>query len=123
MVLLFFFFSSRRRHTRFDCDWSSDVCSSDLAGRAQEQAELEAALIDAGVARQVRVLADGEVALATAFGTGPGILVNAGTGSIAYARDPAGELHRAGGDGWQLGDEGGGYWLGGGAPGRAGRPH
>src|SRR2546427_11292202 len=26
----FFFFSSRRRHTRFDCDWSSDVCSSDL---------------------------------------------------------------------------------------------
>src|SRR2546430_5784307 len=28
--LFFFFFSSRRRHTRFDCDWSSDVCSSDL---------------------------------------------------------------------------------------------
>src|SRR2546430_6609224 len=27
---LFCFFSSRRRHTRFDCDWSSDVCSSDL---------------------------------------------------------------------------------------------
>src|SRR2546430_9979420 len=30
-VVSFFFFSSRRRHTRFDCDWSSDVCSSDLA--------------------------------------------------------------------------------------------
>src|SRR3989475_6525356 len=29
-VLGDFFFSSRRRHTRFDCDWSSDVCSSDL---------------------------------------------------------------------------------------------
>src|SRR2546430_1178644 len=28
-----FFFSSRRRHTRFDCDWSSDVCSSDLPQR------------------------------------------------------------------------------------------
>src|SRR5256886_13400618 len=27
--LLNIFFSSRRRHTRFDCDWSSDVCSSD----------------------------------------------------------------------------------------------
>src|SRR5256886_5218163 len=27
---VYFFFSSRRRHTRFDCDWSSDVCSSDL---------------------------------------------------------------------------------------------
>src|SRR5688572_31027843 len=33
----FFFFSSRRRHTRFDCDWSSDVCSSDL-DEALEQA-------------------------------------------------------------------------------------
>src|SRR3989475_5102417 len=30
VLVLFFFFSSRRRHTRFDCDWSSDVCSSDL---------------------------------------------------------------------------------------------
>src|SRR2546430_7183002 len=29
-VEVLFFFSSRRRHTRFDCDWSSDVCSSDL---------------------------------------------------------------------------------------------
>src|SRR2546430_10360758 len=28
--VFFFFFSSRRRHTRFDCDWSSDVCSCDL---------------------------------------------------------------------------------------------
>src|SRR2546430_16609599 len=31
-MFFFFFFSSRRRHTRFDCDWSSDVCSSDLPG-------------------------------------------------------------------------------------------
>src|SRR2546430_10454742 len=30
LLIIFFFFSSRRRHTRFDCDWSSDVCSSDL---------------------------------------------------------------------------------------------
>src|SRR2546430_8897068 len=29
-MMICFFFSSRRRHTRFDCDWSSDVCSSDL---------------------------------------------------------------------------------------------
>src|SRR6266481_7399322 len=28
--MVFFFFSSRRRHTRWNCDWSSDVCSSDL---------------------------------------------------------------------------------------------
>src|SRR5260370_29520822 len=30
MLKNIFFFSSRRRHTRFKCDWSSDVCSSDL---------------------------------------------------------------------------------------------
>src|SRR2546430_13348839 len=33
LIIMFFFFSSRRRHTRFDCDWSSDVCSSDLRTR------------------------------------------------------------------------------------------
>src|SRR2546430_6173736 len=33
-----FFFSSRRRRTRFDCDWSSDVCSSDLPLRAELEA-------------------------------------------------------------------------------------
>ena len=82
------------------------------AGRAQERTELEAALVQAGLARRVRVMADGEVALSTAFADGAGIIVSAGTGSIAYARDPAGQLHRAGGYGWQLGDEGGGYWLG-----------
>src|SRR6267143_1812212 len=32
-MFMFFFFSSRRRHTRWNCDWSSDVCSSDLALR------------------------------------------------------------------------------------------
>src|SRR5690606_39308568 len=31
LIVLIFFFSSRRRHTRFSRDWSSDVCSSDLA--------------------------------------------------------------------------------------------
>lgn len=82
------------------------------AGREQEQAELAAALVDAGLAHGVRVMADAEVALTAAFAGGPGIIVNAGTGSIAYARDAHGQLHRAGGYGWQLGDEGGGYWLG-----------
>src|SRR5689334_24346849 len=31
VIFFSFFFSSRRRHTRLNCDWSSDVCSSDLA--------------------------------------------------------------------------------------------
>src|SRR2546427_1049250 len=37
MCFFFFFFSSRRRHTRFDCDWSSDVCSSDLVALGANQ--------------------------------------------------------------------------------------
>jgi N-acetylglucosamine kinase-like BadF-type ATPase len=83
------------------------------AGREPEQRELAGALVAAQVARRVRVAGDGEVTLAAAFGgAGPGILINAGTGSIAFARTPDGRLHRAGGYGWQLGDEGGGYWLG-----------
>src|SRR6266568_8770921 len=35
-MFFFFFFSSRRRHTRWNCDWSSDVCSSDLGFVAGE---------------------------------------------------------------------------------------
>jgi len=82
------------------------------AGRAQEQRALEAALIARGVARHARAMSDGEIALAAAFGDGPGIFLNAGTGSVAFARDPEGRVRRSGGHGWQLGDEGGGYWLG-----------
>src|SRR6266446_5944048 len=37
----FFFFSSRRRHTRLQGDWSSDVCSSDLAAGREEQGQRE----------------------------------------------------------------------------------
>src|SRR5689334_24898205 len=33
----YFFFSSRRRHTRWNCDWSSDVCSSDLGAKTQNR--------------------------------------------------------------------------------------
>src|SRR5260370_27872405 len=46
--LIFFFFSSRRRHTRFKCDWSSDVCSSDLDRQRGGQMTLHARLGDAG---------------------------------------------------------------------------
>src|SRR5437879_12211516 len=37
LFFLFFFFSSRRRHTRYIGDWSSDVCSSDLARYTQTE--------------------------------------------------------------------------------------
>src|SRR5688572_32723418 len=37
--IMSYFFSSRRRHTRFDCDWSSDVCSSDHLRHKAPQAQ------------------------------------------------------------------------------------
>src|SRR2546430_10596858 len=63
--LRFFFFSSRRRHTRFDCDWSSDVCSSDLVRTTlgnkllqdqltQANRDLEAARVAAESATQAK---------------------------------------------------------------------
>lgn len=82
------------------------------AGRVPEQEALAAAIKASGAADQVAVRGDVEIALAAAFGGDPGVLVNAGTGSIAYARIADGRVFRAGGHGWQLGDEGGGYWLG-----------
>src|SRR5206468_6186775 len=39
VYFMFFFFSSRRRHTRSDRDWSSDVCSSDLVDDGRITAE------------------------------------------------------------------------------------
>src|SRR6267143_5686571 len=36
-IMVLFFFSSRRRHTRWNCDWSSDVCSSDLPEKERPQ--------------------------------------------------------------------------------------
>src|SRR5256886_11384187 len=58
---MLFFFSSRRRHTRFDCDWSSDVCSSDLALVVEAEVDLVELDVHAGdpelLLQQPRVLA------------------------------------------------------------------
>ncbi|MCC6615515.1 MAG: hypothetical protein IT320_18725 [Anaerolineae bacterium] len=54
---------------------------------------------------------DNEIALVGAHGARRGVLVLAGTGSVAYAVNDAGETAQAGGWGYLLGDEGGGYWL------------
>lgn len=59
-----------------------------------------------------RVLNDVDAAHIGAFAGGPGILILAGTGSMAWARDEAGASHRTGGWGEVVGDEGSGYWVG-----------
>jgi len=53
-----------------------------------------------------------QIALEAAFDTGPGVIVIAGTGSIAYGRDQQGGTARAGGWGFAIGDEGSAHWIG-----------
>ena len=52
------------------------------------------------------------IALEAAFGSGPGVIVIAGTGSIAYGRNREGQTARAGGWGFAISDEGSGHWIG-----------
>lgn len=64
------------------------------------------------VSTPVDVVGDMQTALEAAFDTGPGVLVIAGTGSIAYGRDRGGKTFRAGGWGFAIGDEGSAHWIG-----------
>jgi glucosamine kinase len=73
---------------------------------------VRAALAGAGVAERVRVATDSETALEGAFASGAGILLIAGTGSIAYGRGEDGRTERCGGWGMVVGDEGSGYAIG-----------
>jgi N-acetylglucosamine kinase-like BadF-type ATPase len=84
-------------------------------GDPEVRSTLAAALRTRGAPARTKVATDADVAFADAFPEGPGILVIAGTGSIALARGTAGGRHRVGGRGWHLGDEGSGYALGRGA--------
>ena len=81
-------------------------------GRAAENRALTVALEDLEIADDVIVQGDGEIALTDAFGTGPGIILISGTGSIAYGRSPNRVLARCGGWGPAFGDEGSGAWIG-----------
>ncbi|MFN8579797.1 MAG: BadF/BadG/BcrA/BcrD ATPase family protein [Gemmatimonadaceae bacterium] len=81
-------------------------------GRDEERQALHAALATRGIAEDIVVVTDAEVALEDAFGDGPGVLLIAGTGSICFGRGPAGALSRCGGWGPTIGDEGSGAWLG-----------
>ena len=78
----------------------------------QISADQRSAIAAAFGAIPQRVLNDVDAAQIGAFGGGPGILILAGTGSMAWARDAAGTSHRVGGWGEVIGDEGSGNWIG-----------
>ncbi len=74
-----------------------------MSGGAEDKQDLLARVLHAD---RLRVITDGEIALAGAMEGGEGIIVIAGTGSIAYGRGESGDLVRAGGWGYVFGDEG-----------------
>jgi N-acetylglucosamine kinase-like BadF-type ATPase len=65
-----------------------------------------------GIRRAVRIVNDAEIALVAGAADGHGIVLVAGTGSIAYGVDASGKSARSGGWGYLLGDEGSAFWLG-----------
>jgi N-acetylglucosamine kinase len=65
-----------------------------------------------GFKTRALVVNDALIALVAGAGDRPGVVVVAGTGSIAYGRDAHGRAARSGGWGYLLGDEGGGFWIG-----------
>ncbi|HEX5726012.1 MAG TPA: BadF/BadG/BcrA/BcrD ATPase family protein, partial [Longimicrobiaceae bacterium] len=81
-------------------------------GNQAEREQVQEALVASAVAERVQVRTDGEIALEGALGGGAGILLIAGTGSVAYGRGEDGRLERCGGWGMVVGDEGSGWALG-----------
>jgi N-acetylglucosamine kinase-like BadF-type ATPase len=77
-----------------------------MSGGPEDKAALLNELLDA---ERVIVTHDARIALAGATGGKPGVVVIAGTGSIAFGENAAGETARAGGWGYIFGDEGGGF--------------
>src|SRR4029079_10955142 len=65
-----------------------------------------------GYKARILVVNDALIALEAGAPEQPGVVVIAGTGSIAYGRNDRNQAARAGGWGYMLGDEGSGYWIG-----------
>ncbi len=82
------------------------------AGRARVVKRVMAHLVEAFPRADVHVTTDVEVALEAAVGAGPGVILIAGTGSIALGRNAQGRTARAGGLGPKIGDEGSAYDIG-----------
>lgn len=82
------------------------------ADRPEEKELLQGVLRRLGLRQRVRIENDARIALVAGAPEGHGIVVVAGTGSIAYGVDPAGQSARSGGWGSLLGDEGSAFWLG-----------
>jgi len=80
--------------------------------RPEEKELIQGLLRRLGLRKKIRIVNDARIALVAGAAAGIGIVVSAGTGSIAYGEDPSGKTGRSGGWGYLLGDEGSAFWLG-----------
>jgi N-acetylglucosamine kinase-like BadF-type ATPase len=95
-------------------DIRPDAICLGIAGvdRPDDAAAVRALMRRIGSTSRILVVNDALIALVAGAGHDPGVVIVAGTGSIAYGRDASGRAARAGGWGYLLGDEGGGFWIG-----------
>jgi glucosamine kinase len=88
------------------------ACAGVAGAGRKEVATVVQKMLAEIVAGEIEVVGDMQIAMQAALGSGPGVIVIAGTGSIAYGRDANGKTARAGGWGYSISDEGSGYWIG-----------
>ena len=88
------------------------ACVGAAGGARPQIAEKVRHIVAELIPGEIQVVGDMVIALQAAFKDGPGIVVNAGTGSFAYGRNSQGQTARAGGWGFAICDEGSGHWIG-----------
>jgi N-acetylglucosamine kinase-like BadF-type ATPase len=90
----------------------SRTCMGVAGAARSEICERVRALLAEVISGEICVVGDMVITLQAAFDSGPGVIVIAGTGSIAFGRDAQGQTARAGGWGFAISDEGSGHWIG-----------
>jgi glucosamine kinase len=88
------------------------TCVGGAGAARPEVAAIVRRILSEILASPIDVMGDMEIALEAAFGDHPGVVVNAGTGSFAYGRNDVDQILRAGGWGFEIGDEGSAHWIG-----------
>lgn len=88
------------------------ACVGAAGGARPQIAEKVLHIVAELIPGEIQVVGDTVIALQAAFKDGPGVVVNAGTGSFAYGRNSLGQTARAGGWGFAICDEGSGHWIG-----------
>jgi N-acetylglucosamine kinase-like BadF-type ATPase len=88
------------------------TCIGVAGGARPETAKLMRRILSEIVAGEIEIVGDMVIAMEAASGSAPGVVVIAGTGSIAYGRNATGQTARAGGWGFAISDEGSAHWIG-----------